>query len=441
MRSAWASELKSFGVRVVGCTVVGAVAGSAVIGLAVGATLYALRHILHARRLNAWLDGSRRGYPPDGDGIWHVVFTQMNRLARSERQRHERLSRVLRRFRRSARAIPDALVLVDADGEIQWGNVAARRLLGIDGRRDRGHRIENLLRHPLFVQFFTRKVEHESLLLPSPTLAEVQLDLRLVDFDEGFSLLIARDNTERQRVERMRRDFVANVSHELRTPLTVLSGYLENMAAEPDSLPERWRKPTQTMDQQVKRMRALIEDLLLLARVEVSSAVEHTEVVNMAALLRQVRADALQVSGSGAGRIDLDVDSALGVSGVEAELRTVCTNLVMNAVQYTPPERAIEVSWFDSSAGPVLEVRDHGDGIDPEHLPRLTERFYRVDAGRSREKGGTGLGLSIVRHVLERHGASLNIASTWGEGTTFTCRFPPDTAVHLEPTLRVVGKH
>jgi two-component system phosphate regulon sensor histidine kinase PhoR len=440
MRREWANELRIFGALVVAGTVLGAVLGSALSGFAVGTLLYAVRHIRQAWLLNEWLVGGRRGYPPEGDGIWRLVFAQMNTLTRADQERHHRLSTLLSRFRRSARAIPDGLVLLDSGGGIQWTNLAATAVLGIDGRRDAGQRIENLVRHPSFVAFVRREVSDEPLLLPAPSNPDMQIEARLVSFAEGYRLLIIRDNTERQKVATMRRDFVANVSHELRTPLTVLSGYLENMDRAPDMMPDRWRRPVSAMHAQVGRMRLLIEDLLTLAKVEVPSRERDAVVMDVPAVLSQVRADVLQVSESAPERIELNCDLELRVRGVHEELRTVITNLISNAVQYTPAERVVEVSWLQVGGDAVLTVHDHGDGIGAEHLPRLTERFYRVDPGRSREKGGTGLGLSIVRHVLEAHGAALTIDSEYGEGSTFTCRFPAAIVLRAEPTLAVANQ-
>jgi len=249
------------------------------------------------------------------------------------------------------------------------------------------------------------------------------LHAQIIAFGQGRQLLLVRDITQGRRLEQVRRDFVANASHELRTPLTVVYGFLETLTADAGELPPRWRRPLDLMTQQTLRMQRIIDDMLMLAQLEGDGRRHAEGDVNVPNLLQQIRSEAIALSGSRRHRIELDIDPALWLRGNESELRSAFSNLVGNAVQHTPDGSLIAVRWRLQNGCPVLEVADNGDGIAAEHLPRLSERFYRVDASRSRARGGTGLGLAIVKHALARHGAELRIASQVGVGSTFGCLF------------------
>ena len=312
---------------------------------------------------------------------------------------------------------------LDASGRIRWFNDAASRLLALQPAKDIGQPLLNLFRDPELSALLSSKDYASSVKVSAPGQRNRKLEVRIAPYGEEQTLLLAQDITDRLRQDRVRKDFVANVSHELRTPLTVLSGFVENLQNDDSLRDPRLARPLDVMAQQAARMRQIVEDLLLLARLEGDSAPSEQEDVDMAALLRSVADDCRSLSSDGP-QVDCEIRSQRRLLGDHKQLRSAVTNLVVNAVNHTPPNGSITLIWDDEGSDSVLEVADTGEGIAAEHIPRLTERFYRVDAGRSRERGGTGLGLAIVKHVLSRHDAQLDIQSRLGHGSRFICRFP-----------------
>ena len=382
-----------------------------------------LRHIIQMQRLERWLHEGRKTQPPQSWGIWGEVFERYYRMQRRYTKRKKRLARVIREFRESTAAMPDGTIVLDADRRIGWFNSAAVRLLGLAGSRDIGQPVTSLVRAPAFERFmrdgdFSRPVEIDSPLDPGG-----RLSIRMVAYGSGQYLMLIRDVTRLQRLENMRRDFVANASHELRSPLTVLGGYLENMIDD-EAIPEIWDDPLEEMQVQSARMTTLVNDLLELSRLETDAPGEPDEQpVDVAALVRRVRNEALAQVG-GERTIEVDLDDALGLAGIETELYSAFSNLVFNAVRYTEPGGRIRIDWHcRPEGGASFCVSDDGIGIDAKHLPFITQRFYRVDASRSRSQGGTGLGLAIVKHVLQRHEGHLRVNSEPGEGSEFCCVF------------------
>lgn len=356
---------------------------------------------------------------PEGNGVWARVLAGV-RYQQQRVRRHKRRAReVMREVRQSTNALPDGVVVLSHDNEIQRYNAAARMMLGLRRRRDRGQRIDHLVRHPDFVAYLGADDYALPVTIPSPVREDGWISMRLVPYSDEGRLLTVRDVTERTRLTRMRRDFVANASHELRTPLTVISGYLDAMHEDPD-LAEEWDKPLEEMGQQAQRMRQMLDELLALSRLEASVSAPTDKVVDMAAVIREC---ATLYEGE-AARIALDISSTLSVVGEYGELVSVVTNLLSNALRYGGSEGTVTIRWFDSEAGATLTVEDEGEGIAPEDIPRLTERFYRVNRGRSRDSGGVGLGLAIVKHALARHDAVLRIESELGVGSQFFCDFP-----------------
>ncbi len=383
-----------------------------------------LRHTIQMHRLEAWLRDGRRSQPPESWGVWGEVFEHYYRLQRRYTKRKKRLTRVIREFRESTAAMPDGTIVLDADRRITWFNSAAVRLLGLAGNRDIGQSVTSLLRAPAFERFlrdgdFSRPVD-----LDSPVDPGGRLSIRVVPYGRGQYLMLIRDVSRLQRLENMRRDFVANASHELRSPLTVLGGYLENMADD-DSIPDVWKTPLGEMQAQTHRMTTLVNDLLELSRLETDAPGEPDEQpVNVPELVRRVREEALAQAG-GQRSIEVDLDDSLGLAGIENELYSAFSNLAFNAVRYTESGGRIRVHWRRDPEGTAsFCVSDDGIGIDAKHLPFITQRFYRVDPSRSRSHGGTGLGLAIVKHVLQRHEARLRVHSEPGEGSEFCCVFP-----------------
>ena len=327
------------------------------------------------------------------------------------------------RFRRAAEAIPDGVIVLDENHAIEWANPRACEQLGLDAAKDRGKQIVNLVRQPEFLTYVAAGDYAESVTVTVVGARRRVLSLQLVPFGTRESLLLSHDVTQLEAVARMRRDFIANVSHELRTPLTVVGGFLESLMDMEGAVPKDMRNYFSMMQEQTSRMRHLVEDLLALSQLESSVSMPADSEVNIASLLDLVLHEAQGLSG-GRHRLALHVEPDLWLTGATEELHSAFGNLVSNAIRYTPEGGEIEMSWKADGAEAVFSVRDTGIGIEPQHIARLTERFYRVDRSRSRETGGTGLGLSIVKHILARHQARLEIQSEPGLGSTFSVVFP-----------------
>lgn len=356
-------------------------------------------------------------------GLPGLVQDRQRRIRTAWRRRQRKLVELLKRYHHSAMSVPDAMVVLTPAREIEWLNDAACELLSLS-RGDAGLRIDNLIRNPNFVHWLNER--GTSLEFQSPGDEQRAISLRMEPYGPDRTLLIGRDVTALYRLQGVRQDFVANVSHELRTPLTVLAGYLETLLdSEEDASGEMHRILT-NMHQQSERMRRIVEDLLLLSRLETTHPdEEYFESIDMGGLLGIIAHDAQLLSGPEQHRIVLEVDAQLWLIGIIRELHSALSNLVFNAVKYTPGGGTVRIRWFAGAGGkPVFEVQDTGIGIEPRHIPRLTERFYRIDVGRSRARGGTGLGLAIVKHVILRHGALLDITSQPNQGSTFRVTFP-----------------
>jgi len=384
---------------------------------------YALAYMRRLIHVENWLRRTPVQEAPDYDGIWGEVVAAINTLNRRRIFHKRRNARMLREFRRLTTAMPDGAVLLTPENEILWFNHRAASWLQLRRKRDLGMRIENLVRHPTFVEYLQSDDFVEPVTIQAPGNLSSWLSLYLVTTREAPQrLLIVRDVTRQIQLEQMRKDFVANASHELRSPLTVVSGYLDALNDEP-ALGEAWREPINEMRRQTERMRALIDDLLELSHLEQRSELPSNELVDVGGLLSVLRKDALSLEHR-PHSIELRLENNAKLLGSERELNSVFSNLINNAVKYTPTKGSIEISWRVDDRGGHLAVRDTGIGIAGEHIPRLTERFYRVDAGRSRDMGGSGLGLAIVKYALQRHDATLEVQSELGKGSTFICHFP-----------------
>lgn len=427
MHSSWQREALVLGGILVVSAILGAITGHTLAFLIVGLALYIANTLRHLQHLHRWLQSKKQMEIPDAGGVWGDVFDDIRRLEREATRRKDRLTDALARFQGASAAIPDAMVVLSQHDEIEWANQAAERLLGLRWPRDHGQRAVNLLRNPDFTEYLQRGEFAEDLLLQSPELPESRISMQIIAYGSSQRLLICRDITHFARLEEMRSHFVANVSHELRTPLTVLRGYLEILP----SLPHDSKDFTtyfENMHEQATRMQRLVDDLLALSRLETSPPHVHENEVDVTTMLAAIRAQAQMLSSAGGGaqahRIEVEADSELCLRGDSEELRSAFSNLVNNAVRYTPAGGEIRLRWGADEDGVTFSVTDTGEGIAPQHIPHLTERFYRVDTGRSRATGGTGLGLSIVKHILLRHDARLVIDSKLGAGSTFSCRFP-----------------
>ncbi|MFA0381872.1 phosphate regulon sensor histidine kinase PhoR [Vibrio sp. 10N.222.54.A3] len=381
-------------------------------------------HLHNQMRLSAWLWDEKRLTPPSGSGNWESLFNGIYRMQQRQRRKRKELTNLIRRFRNGAESLPDAVVVFRGEGNIVWCNKLAQYLLGFRWPDDSGQPISNLIRTPDFIKYLNKQDFSEPLEMPSPLNVERMLELRIVPYTEGEHLMVVRDVTQLKQLEGMRRNFFANVSHELRTPMTVLQGYLE-MTEDPDMIVgPMWTKAHGVMTEQLNRMNSLVNQLLTLSKIEAAPMHELDEVVNVPAMLEVLEKEAASLSGDREHKLEFDIDKSLRVLADEDQLRSAISNLVYNAVKYTPPGATVKVRWYQTSQGACLDVSDTGDGIEPQHLHRLTERFYRVDKARSRDTGGSGLGLAIVKHALSHHDSHLEIQSEVGVGSRFHFTLP-----------------
>ncbi|MCK8088422.1 phosphate regulon sensor histidine kinase PhoR [Vibrio sp. 1CM8B] len=381
-------------------------------------------HLHNQMRLSAWLWDEKRLTPPSGSGNWESLFNGIYRMQQRQRRKRKELTNLIRRFRNGAESLPDAVVVFRGEGNIVWCNKLAQYLLGFRWPDDSGQPISNLIRTPDFIKYLNKQDFSEPLEMPSPLNVERMLELRIVPYTEGEHLMVVRDVTQLKQLEGMRRNFFANVSHELRTPMTVLQGYLE-MTEDPDMVVgPMWPKAHGVMTEQLNRMNSLVNQLLTLSKIEAAPMHELDEVVNVPAMLEVLGKEAASLSGDREHKLEFDIDKSLRVLADEDQLRSAISNLVYNAVKYTPPGATVKVRWYQTSQGACLDVSDTGDGIEPQHLHRLTERFYRVDKARSRDTGGSGLGLAIVKHALSHHDSHLEIQSEVGVGSRFHFTLP-----------------
>jgi len=379
-----------------------------------------MRQVIQITRFERWISTGGRGKAPKMSGIWEEIYYHIYRLKKNDKRRKKKLSKMINQFRQSTEALPDAAVVLGIHDEIDWANKAARDVFGLKAS-DKGQRIPNLIRFPEFIQYLKAADYKECVTLPSPVDHHMTLQVRIVPYGAGLRLLLAQDVTQLKKMERMRKDFVANVSHELRTPLTVLKGYLETLQDLDDEQSPLLTTSFQQMQGQTERMQHLVDDLLLLTRLETQQ--KKSQCVDVPALLSQIcqEGDALE---NVERRIQLTLESTAHIMGDEQELRSAFTNLLGNALKYSPGDSVVKVRWYQTKTAIILVVEDQGEGIEKSDIPKITERFYRVETKRLKKVNGTGLGLAIVKHVLMRHDADLIINSEIGKGSSFSCRFP-----------------
>ena len=385
-------------------------------------------HMYYSSLLARWLEDQRLEDLPNGWGIWADVFARLYRARRMTELNQRRLQDNEERFSRTISALPEGIVLIDLSLQIEWCNPVAEQHLGVSLTGDHGMRITNLVRDPSFVSYLTSGSYETPLEFQPMARPNIALELRVIEVERTRLMVISRDITQRERVDAMRRDFIANVSHELRTPLTVVNGFMEMLIdAHPEDEATR-QHHLRLMQEQATRMSRLVEDLLTLSRLESSESSLVEETVDVHLLMSEVADEARALSG-GRHRVEVTPAKAF-LRGNREELRSAFGNLVSNAIRYTPAGGRITLAWSTGADGDGrFAVQDTGIGVAPEHISRLTERFYRVDKSRSRETGGTGLGLAIVKHVLLRHDARLDIESEVGQGSTFSAVFPASRIV------------
>ena len=394
--------------------------------------------VFHLRNLHAllvWLRDPLKNPVPIGAGAWEHVFAALYRLVRSFAQQRNRVTGQLARFRSAAQAMPIGVIVLDDEDRISWCNITAERMFDLDARKDAGQPILNLVRQPAFANYIKSRAYDEPLTLRISRVEALVLAVRVVQYGQDEKLLLSRDITQAEKIETMRRDFVANVSHELKTPLTVVSGFLETFSEGNIQADDpRGRQALEMMRSQTDRMQRLVEDLLLLSTLESSSMPARESQIDVETLLGGILEDARALS-AGRHQVQLHVGEPAQVWGDEQEIRSAFSNLVSNAIRYTPRGGRITLSWGRRGDEGVFTVEDTGIGIESRHLPRLTERFYRADTSRSRDTGGTGLGLAIVKHVLTRHQGRLEIESDLGRGSRFSALFPA-RRVNVTPLSR-----
>lgn len=378
----------------------------------------------YLHQLNIWLDYPDSERLPDGWGAWNIIFARLYRLHRDEERSRAELSEWLTRFRQTMNLLPDGVVIMSDELFLEWCNPVSEKHLGLTLSTDKGTRVTNLIRNPDFINYMVQGQFNQPLKM---NLRDRRITVQIIPFENQRQIMVTHDETERERIETMRRDFIANASHELRTPLTVINGFLEIATTQPDLDVEHRTEHLRLMREQGERMQWLVEDMLKLTKLESVDFPMQLERINMHALFKQIEQEA-KVLAAGKQRISMTIEGP-DVMGSEEELYAAFSNLMANAVRYTPEEGEVRMLWQNTEAGPQFVVQDTGIGIAPEHISRLTERFYRVDSGKSRDTRGTGLGLSIVRHVLLRHQGDLRIASELGKGSTFTAQLPA-SAVH-----------
>ncbi|MBD3658150.1 MULTISPECIES: phosphate regulon sensor histidine kinase PhoR [Marinobacter] len=425
MQHNWPRYLRLIVLFLIATTTVGFIFGQALLGLLAGLLGYLWWTLAQARKLHRWLaNPSASDEAPQSIGLWGDLFDSLHRLHNNHLRTQDRLRAQINRVQESTNAMRDGVIMTDSRGALEWWNGSAEHLLGFRRQSDRGQYIHNLIRTPAFKAYFDSRDYRDPLELTSPAKPHIHLQIQISLFGDDDRLIVAKDVTRLHQLEQMRRDFVGNVSHEMRTPLTVISGYLETMVDNADDLPPKWRRAIITMAQQSSRMEALITDLILLSKIETGEQTINDALTDVNDLIGQICHDAQVLSGDKHHEFEIAINDQRLLRGDESQLRSAFSNLIFNAVKYTPAGGRITVSWSTDRDGAHLSVRDTGIGIDPVHIPRLTERFYRADPSRHQETGGTGLGLAIVKHVLLNHDGKLEIRSHIGEGSEFICHFP-----------------
>jgi len=424
---AWRSELRKQVLILVSVCLVGYSIGQFLPALLLLLVCYVLFNLVQLHRLTKWLakdHASDRSAPPEGFGLWGGVFDGIYRLQKQERRASAYLENIVNKAQESSAALEMAIIMVDRNNNLDWWNKATESLLGLRYPEDRRLPVTNLIRDPAFTAYFGRNVYDEPLHINAPGDSGKRLEIQIALFGENERLIIVRDISQLHRLELMRKDFVGNVSHELGTPITVIKGYLEAILDNIQDLDGKWEKPVIQMHQQSSRMENIVKDLLALSALETGTPSRKQSSFALIQLLSEIVNDARQIFAQQDHQFSLSCDENIKFIGDRGELYSAIANLVSNAAKYTPYQGKINILIRLCEDFLEAHVEDNGPGIEAQHLPRLTERFYRVDVSRSSETGGTGLGLAIVKHIVNRHDGELTVSSEVGKGSCFTCRFP-----------------
>ena len=388
-------------------------------------SVYLLSHVFWIHRLNKWLKNPNLSTIPDGSGIWEEIFSTLYREYRKQKKSKSELTTTLGRFMTAAEAIPDGIVALNQNNEIEWCNKPSEKMLGINLSKDINQPINFLLRESSFIEYLSDNKYNDSLKLISWRNTSRSFEILLVPFGASQKLLICRDITQIEKNDSIKRDFIANVSHELKTPLTVITGFLETLSDMKNEFNEKTYSYLQMMIEQSDRMKKLVDDLLQLSSIESNAAAAENKEIDMHHLFKRLEKDSDLISGK-LHKINMSIKENITLLGYEKEIYSAFLNLLSNAIRYTEKGGLINVIWDIENQKPYFEVQDSGIGIDEKLIPRLTERFYRINPDRSRITGGTGLGLSIVKHVCIRHQAQIEITSQVGKGSQFKIIFPQE---------------
>lgn len=394
----------------------------------IGVTLYLGLHLLRQSQLLDWLKSPNNKTLPSASGHWQAIFDTLRNFVQRHQLQAFELSNSMSRFKNAVSVLPDGVVIFNQNQQVEWCNPAAESQLGLNLWRDQDHKLNAGVHHPEAVNYLEAEQYDEPLKIKSRLHPDKDIELRVYTFGAQQKIMVCQDVSQTQKLDAMRRDFIANVSHELRTPLTVVGGFLETLHDIPGAVSQQYLHHIELMEQQTQRMRSLVEDLLTLSRIESDANVPEDNEINMQGLLERILNNAQGLS-LGKHKITHDIASNLRLIGAEDEIYSACSNLLNNAIRYTPEKGHIHVTWKAVDDCAAYSVMDTGIGIPKEHVRRITERFYRVDKSRSRDTGGTGLGLSIVKHILVRHQAQLKIDSVEYEGSTFSMVFPKERVV------------
>ena len=423
----WRSELNRLCLLLLLAAVIGYAVGHVSWVMLISLCVYYLYNLYQLRRFNLWLnrDSSESdSEPPESFGLWGDIFDGIYRLQKQERRASSYLANIVDKAQESSAALEMAVVMINKQGNLDWWNFAAEKLLGLQHPKDRNQSITNLIRNPSFAEYFHSENYDETLKMEAPGESNKILEFQIALFGENERLMIVRDITQLHRLESMRKDFVGNVSHELGTPITVIKGYLETILDNLDGMDEKWHKPMQQMQQHSMRMENIVRDLLMLSSLETKGLTKTQDVIDLQSLFSEIESDTQQMFKDKAHTFELVCSPSLSLVGKRSELYSAISNLVVNAAKYTPAGGHIKLSADKGPNSLDIAVEDNGIGIENHHIPRLTERFYRIDGSRSSDTGGTGLGLAIVKHILARHEAELEIKSSYSEGSCFICRLP-----------------
>ncbi|NKB35443.1 MAG: phosphate regulon sensor histidine kinase PhoR [Pseudomonadales bacterium] len=425
--SSWRTELNR-------CLIILGITG--IFGLVIGELLlvwlfalaaFVVISLYQLRRLNFWLldaTADNKLEPPESFGLWGEIFDAIYRIQKQERKASQFLEQIIDKAQESSAALEMAFIMINKQGNLDWWNSAGEKLLGIKYPEDRNQSVTNLIRDPRFTEYFHSENYDKTLKLEAPGVSKKIIEYQIALFGEHERLMIVRDVTQLQRLENMRKDFVGNVSHELGTPITVFKGYLEAIIDNMEELDPKWEKPMLQMKQQAHRMENIVRDLLMLTALETKTLPKQQDEIEIAKLISEIESDTQQMFLDKSHVFTIDSDETVIITGKRSELYSAISNLVVNAAKYTPANGTIKLSAKRNEKFFDIAVEDNGIGIEAQHLPRLTERFYRVDVSRSSETGGTGLGLAIVKHILMRHDAELEISSEVGKGSAFVCKIP-----------------